>query len=156
MKICTKCKAKKSPDEFCRMKKAKDGRHYWCRRCRREYMREWRRNHPGYFSSQVKKMRIKHPEKQRARTKIDLLVRKGVIESAKKKDCTDCVEPAVQYDHARGYEPPNDVYVEPVCMKCHGLRSQKRGEHPGRQGVRKISPPLPDGTQDSVLPDLQS
>lgn len=128
-KTCAQCGQEKPLDEFCAMAKASDGRHPWCRDCKREYSQRWRQEHPGYYAENVKKMRSRHPAHQKARSKIDIQIRKGERPSAKALACVDCAQPAAHYDHARGYEPPNDTYVEPVCHRCHGLRSRARGEH---------------------------
>ena len=150
MKDCTKCGVAKDVSEFCAMAKAPDGRHYWCRACRTLYAKRWRKRHPGRATAAVDRMRSKYPERQAARTAIDRLVRLGAISPARHHSCADCGNRAAQYDHARGYLPPHDVYVEPVCNKCHGLRDRARGEH--SHGRRKVSLPMLDGVQHAEWP----
>ena len=135
------------------MAKARDGLHYWCRSCRTRYTTAWRRARPGYAIRATKKMRRLHPERQAARSKIDAMVKAGTLPSSKTLACADCGGSARHYDHARGYEPPNDLYVEPVCTACHGLRSRKRGEH-----GRKVECPELDGRQwmEFPLPRIQA
>lgn len=129
MKTCRRCHVAKDLAEFCTMTKAADGRHPWCRTCRSTYNLAWVRAKPGYAIANIKRMRALYPERQRARSKIAQDVKMGRRPSARKLTCTDCPAPAASYDHARGYLPPDDLYVEPVCHRCHGLRSRARGEH---------------------------
>lgn len=136
-KACAKCGVEKPLDEFCRMAKTRDGKHPWCRECKTEYNRDWRAKNPGYYGEHVKRMRRKHPVHQAARSRIDLDIRNGRRPPARDLACVDCGKQAAHYDHARGYEPPNDGYVEPVCHRCHGLRSRSRGEHQTPHSKRK-------------------
>jgi hypothetical protein len=128
-KTCAKCEAEKPLAEFCAMAKAKDGRHPWCRSCRSSYNKTWAKARPGYSAAHVRTMRVRHPEQQQARQKIHQDVKMGRRPRVSTLPCVDCGEPAARYDHARGYAPPNDTYVEPVCTRCDGLRSRARGEH---------------------------
>ena len=75
----------------------------------------------------------RYPERRRAREKVKDAVRAGVLPSVKSQRCVDCGLQAQAYDHAFGYDRPLDV--EPVCYKCHGKRSRKRGEHKRRVNV---------------------
>lgn len=48
MKICAKCKQEKEQTQFCGNKRMKDGLHYYCKTCVKEYnntyRKEWRKN----------------------------------------------------------------------------------------------------------------
>lgn len=143
MKTCAKCGSDRPLSDYCKMKSSADGLHCWCRPCRREYLRDWRERHPGSAAAAQRRVvtdptrrreaaarsAAKHPQRALARDRVSELVRRGRIPPARQLACTDCGKPAAQYDHARGYEPPNDLYVEPVCHPCHGARSRRRGEH---------------------------
>lgn len=71
----------------------------------------------------------RHPDRYRARQKVEHEVRMGRMPAARTLACADCGGQANSYDHHQGYAPPHEMTVEPVCFKCHGLRSRRRGEH---------------------------
>jgi hypothetical protein len=158
MKRCAKCECDKNIVEFCAMKKSKDGLHPWCRECRSAYNRAWAQARPGYYAASVVSMRKRYPDRQRARQIIHQDVKMGRRPKASTLECVDCKAKAAAYDHARGYEPPNDRYVEPVCHRCHGLRSRARGEHAGPGSHRKaggvIGLPYLDGVQHAAFPEV--
>lgn len=141
-KRCAKCTREQPIAEFCAMASAVDGLHCWCRECRTSYGRAWRASRPaGYHVALTDKMRAKYPHKQRARSAVDAEVASGRMTPAREHQCTDCGAQAFAYDHAHGYDPPHELDVEPVCSRCHGLRSRARGEH-ARPRARGFSPPL--------------
>lgn len=145
-KKCTKCGESKSIDEFCAMAKAPDGRHYWCRVCRSSYNRKWARDRPAYYQQNSRKMRARYPQRQRARSVVTQAIKMGRMPPANSLACVDCGTLAYAYDHNHGYEPPHELDVEPVCSRCHGLRSRARGEHASGSRYK------PDGVQHIALP----
>jgi hypothetical protein len=74
--------------------------------------------------------------KQAARQAVNVLVRRGDIPHPRDSFCFDCRGEASQYDHFRGYEGSAVFDVQPVCVKCHVIRSMVRGEKLGRSGER--------------------
>lgn len=92
-----------------------------------------RRRANAYASSR------RYPERRKAREQVKDAIRRGDFLPAKKRQCVDCGEAAKRYDHPRGYE--NVLDIEPVCYRCDGLRSRKRGEH-RLKGRKRVTPTL--------------
>jgi len=67
--------------------------------------------------------------KQDARMAVRVAVRAGRMTPVTALTCTDCGEPAQQYDHYLGYEPEHYLSVQAVCRRCHGQRT-KAHRHP--------------------------
>jgi hypothetical protein len=88
-----------------------------------------------YSREEYQRNRVKHL----ARRRVHYLTRAGAMPRAAKLPCVDCGEPALEYDHYRGYEGDAAVDVQAVCKACHGRRSSERGEvrGPGPR-VRRI------------------
>jgi len=71
-------------------------------------------------------------EKQ-ARRRINYLVEQGLIPHPNDLPCLDCGDMLFvressrhEYDHAKGYEGAEQLYVEPVCSRCHHNREEAR------------------------------
>jgi len=73
-KTCTKCKKEKSTKEFCVNRAVKDGLHYQCKECNKEYYRansekikeqrkEYYKDNPGKIKQNAYKWRAENPEK---------------------------------------------------------------------------------------------
>lgn len=58
-KRCSKCKKMKPLEEFNRQIASKDGRHYYCKQCMKEYMRQRRADNPEYMRQYYVKNREK-------------------------------------------------------------------------------------------------
>jgi len=56
-KLCTKCKLTKKLNEFPPHRKYKSGRNSWCRKCKNQYMRAFRKNYPWLCSYKSAKNR---------------------------------------------------------------------------------------------------
>jgi hypothetical protein len=70
-------------------------------------------------------------DKKQARRRINYLVEQGLIERPNDLPCFDCGDVFAgtcrhEYDHARGYGWENQLYVEPVCSRCHHRREEAR------------------------------
>jgi hypothetical protein len=71
-------------------------------------------------------------DKLQARRRVNYLVEQGIIPRAEDLPCFDCADEVFsrryrhEYDHARGYDGENQLYVEPVCAKCHRNREEAR------------------------------
>jgi len=48
MKICSKCKIKKSKNKFNKDKTKKDGLQTYCKKCQKQYKKQWYKNNPKY------------------------------------------------------------------------------------------------------------
>lgn len=94
---------------------------------------------PAKRRANAKASDLRHPERRRARERVKDAVRAGRLPRAKDVFCVDCGCAADSYDHPRGYEPPFDLDVEPVCYRCHGLRSRERGEHKGPRAKSPVA-----------------
>lgn len=71
-------------------------------------------------------------DKKQARRRVNYLVEQGRIPHPDDLPCMDCGDGVFsgvyrhEYDHARGYDAENQLYVEPVCSKCHHNREAMR------------------------------
>lgn len=71
-------------------------------------------------------------DKKQARRRVNYLVEQGRIPHPDDLPCMDCSDEVFshryrhEYDHARGYDGANQLYVEPVCSKCHRNREEAR------------------------------
>jgi len=71
-------------------------------------------------------------DRKQARRRVNYLVEQGLIPHPNDLPCLDCGDmvftdrPRHEYDHARGYDGENQLYVEPVCARCHRAREEAR------------------------------
>lgn len=69
-------------------------------------------------------------DKKQARRRVNYFVEAGLIPSPNDLPCTDCGniwsegETRHEYDHYLGYDAENHERVQPVCSRCHGLRTR--------------------------------
>jgi hypothetical protein len=75
---------------------------------------------------------VRDGDRQQARRRINYLVEQKLIPSPAELPCMDCGDGVFaadyrhEYDHARGYDGDSQLYVEPVCSKCHHNREDAR------------------------------
>lgn len=65
-KVCSVCGEEKSIDQFYFKNKKTGRRDSRCKRCKKEYHREWRKKHPNYMSKKSKERWAADPEGTRA------------------------------------------------------------------------------------------
>lgn len=71
-------------------------------------------------------------DKGQARARVNYLVSRGVIPAPSDLPCIDCADMVFvgeyrhEYDHAKGYSAEHQLYVEPVCSRCHHRREEAR------------------------------
>lgn len=71
-------------------------------------------------------------DRLQARRRINYLVEQGLIPAPGDLPCFDCADAVWansyrhEYDHACGYDGENQLYVEPVCSRCHHIREEDR------------------------------
>lgn len=65
-------------------------------------------------------------EKKKARERLNIAVRRGILPRPDTLPCADCGGPAREYDHFRGYAVEHHLSVQPVCSKCHSRRDDPR------------------------------
>lgn len=65
MKQCLKCKQIKPVSEFYLNKLSKDGYSWWCKRCQKEYSKEWKKSNPEKVKVYNRKWEKKNPERIR-------------------------------------------------------------------------------------------
>ena len=103
------------------------------REANRRYNRKWRKANPGYHSAYTKA----HPEANRAAHKkwkeanraqynanrtVARRVERNRWPSPVIFKCTDCEAPAAHYHHE---DYTMWWSVEPLCLRCHGVRHRK-------------------------------
>jgi hypothetical protein len=75
---------------------------------------------------------IRDGDKLQARRRVNYLVEQGRIPRPDDLPCMDCADEVFstrtrhEYDHAKGYDGENQLYVEPVCTRCHRSREEAR------------------------------
>lgn len=71
-------------------------------------------------------------DKLQARRRVNYLVEQRLIPHPDDIPCMDCLDEVFiqrfrhEYDHAKGYEGENQLYVEAVCSHCHHSREEAR------------------------------
>ena len=106
-----------------------DGHTYWCRECRNARSRERyiRKGHPGRRGWLAA---TRDGDRRQARRRVNYLVEQGLIPRPDELPCVECADMLLtdggrhEYDHARGYDGENQLYVEPVCQRCHRNREE--------------------------------
>lgn len=130
-KWCTACKAHHALSEFGKDPTRGDGLGSRCLASRRVKQRK----KPGYPKGAHMRgwvADIRDGDKKQARRRINYLVEQGRIPHPDDLPCFDCADMVFtgkfrhEYDHARGYDGENQLYVEPVCSRCHHSREETR------------------------------
>lgn len=130
-KWCTRCRCWHSVAEFGIDLNRTDGRSAQCRRSKRVIQRalNFGRGRRGWLTE------TRDGDKLQARRRVNYLVEQGIIPHSDDIPCVDCADMVFstnyrhEYDHVHGYNGANQLYVEPVCVKCHRNREEaRRGE----------------------------
>lgn len=130
-KWCTGCKSWHPVDSFAVDGSRFDGRAARCREsvnstARSRYLPKPPRGRRGFQAP------TRDGDKLQARRRVNYLVEQGLIPHPNDLPCLDCGDevfpggPRHEYDHARGYDGENQLYVEPVCTRCHHSREEAR------------------------------
>lgn len=131
-KRCSTCRIDLPRANFSRMAAAKDGLCSRCKDCNAVYQRSWRRKQPDLKERTRRSLKAyvaRNPDRTAARRAVKYRVRTQQMPPAVTLPCVDCAAPAHHYDHHLGYDKAHQLDVQPVCRRCHGLRSRARGEH---------------------------
>ena len=124
-KWCTACKTRHSRSDFGVDPTRGDGLAARCLASRRVKDHKPQVGRPGRRGWQVA---TRNGDKRQARRRINYLVEQGLLPRPDEIGCIDCGDNVFsgehrhEYDHARGYDGKNQLYVEPVCSKCHHNR----------------------------------
>lgn len=102
-----------------------------CKACKNSAIRARyvKRGHPGRRGWQAA---TRDGDKKQARRRVNYLVEQNQIPAASDLPCFDCADMLPtdggrhEYDHAKGYDGENQLYVEPVCQRCHRNREEAR------------------------------
>ena len=130
-KRCAKCRESKPHTSFGTDRSRADGLTYWCLDCRnaRGRAKYERKGHPGRRGWIAP---FRDGDKRQARRRVNYLVEQGLLPRPDDLPCADCMDMSLtpggrhEYDHARGYDGANQIYVEPVCQRCHRNREEVR------------------------------
>lgn len=150
---CNGCGDDLPISEFTANKKMLLGRSYRCKRCHREYMRRYRKEHPDRVASAQARYRERHrdkvkesysryrekerervlasrlswnsnnTEKRRAHHQVEMAVKAGRVE--RPSGCEECGEVTSVHGHHEDYGKPLDV--EWLCPGCHSRRHAAEG-----------------------------
>lgn len=128
VKWCTRCKVEHPRESFGRDASRGDGLSASCLASRRvttaKVRTEFKRH--GWLKP------TRDGDKKQARRRVNYLVEQGRIPHPDDLPCIDCADEVFpvdyrhEYDHARGYDGENQLYVEPVCSRCHHAREEAR------------------------------
>lgn len=126
-KRCTACKATHPRSSFGRDATRGDGLAASCLASRRVKVRTPRTT----FKRHGWLTETRDGDKKQARRRVNYLVEQGRIPHPNALPCVDCGhhgggERRHEYDHARGYDGENQLYVEAVCSRCHHAREEAR------------------------------
>jgi hypothetical protein len=130
-KACAHCGVTKAPAAFARDRSRPDGLTYWCRECRNargraSYDPKGPPGRRGWLAA------TRDGDGKQARRRVNYLVEQGLLSPPGDEPCWDCADMSLhdggphEYDHARGYDGENQLYVEPVCQRCHQNREEAR------------------------------
>ena len=129
-KKCRSCNLVKEDSGFSKEQRNSDGLDSWCKKCRankaREYRkknkkkvntrkREWRRSRQDIESKQQAERRRKSPDKFKARDVINGLIRSGKLK--RQTSCSDCGCKCKPEAHHDDYSKPLEVRW--LCKQCH-------------------------------------
>ncbi len=128
---CYACEVVKVAAEFGRDRSRPHGLSFICRTCKNERARA--RHVPSILSRRRGWIApTRDGDKKQARRRINYLVEQGRIPNPNDLPCVDCADEQGfdskrhEYDHAKGYDGVNQLYVEPVCTPCHHHREEAR------------------------------
>ena len=119
MKVCTKCKETKGLEEFNKNSKAKDGRDYKCKKCKKEYQKKYRQNNRDKIAEKAKKYQQNNRDK--------------IAERKKKYDQKNKVEIA---EYGRKYRQKNKDKIAEKAKKYQQNNRDKIAEY-GRKYRQK-------------------
>ena len=128
-KWCTSCKAEHPISAFGKDVTRGDGLAARCLASRRVKVRK---PQTGRLGRRQWLVQTRDGDKKQARRRINYLVEQGRIPRPDDLPCTDCCDELYinhyrhEYDHARGYDGENQLYVEAVCSRCHHNREDAR------------------------------
>lgn len=128
-KWCTACKSRHAISAFGVDPSRGDGFAARCLSSRRVKERKPQLGRPGRRGWRAA---TRDGDKRQARRRINYLVEQGFLPRPGDIGCVDCGDGIFtrahrhEYDHARGYDGENQLYVEPVCSKCHRNREEAR------------------------------
>lgn len=128
-KWCTACKAIHNRSAFGRDPTRSDGLAARCLASRRVVSRKPQTGRSGRIGW-LKPTR--DGDKLQARRRVNYLVEQGRIPHPDDVPCMDCGDVIFannyrhEYDHAKGYDGDNQLYVEAVCSRCHHSREDDR------------------------------
>ena len=131
-KWCTACKQRHLIQAFGKDRTRYDGLAACCLASKRVKIRKIR---VQFRSGWLKPVR--DGDKLQARRRINYLVEQGRIPHPDDLPCIDCGDEIFlrryrhEYDHACGYDGLNQLYVEPVCSRCHHGREKSRSSLKG-------------------------
>lgn len=132
MKQCCKCKQIKKLSDFGKMKKAKDGLHYRCKDCKRDYDNKY------YKTKEGRKEQITNGRNIQKR-----IIKDYLVKHLMSNPCVDCGESDpffLEFDHIRGKDYlVSRMYTYSIktvqkeidkcevrCLKCHKIMTAKR------------------------------
>lgn len=127
-KWCTRCKVMHGKPAFGLDSSRGDGLSASCLASRRVRVRAPRP--PAKRHGWLKPAR--DGDKLQARRRVNYLVEQGRIPHPDDLPCIDCADEVFttpkrhEYDHAKGYSAEHQLYVEPVCSRCHHAREEAR------------------------------
>lgn len=126
-KWCTACQTSHERSAFGRDASRGDGLAARCLSSRRVLTRK---PLPGRARGWLRPTR--DGDKLQARRRINYLVEQKRLPHPDDLPCFDCADEVFtnhhrhEYDHARGYDGANQLYVEAVCSQCHHNREDAR------------------------------
>lgn len=128
-KWCTACKVDHPTAAFGLDRSRGGGLAASCLSSRRVKVKKLQIGRPGRRGWQAP---TRDGDRKQARRRINYLVEQELIPHPNDLPCLDCADEVFsgryrhEYDHANGYDGENQLYVEPVCSRCHRNREDAR------------------------------
>jgi hypothetical protein len=129
---CYSCSETKPLDLFGKDASRANGRCSICRSCKNARARTGYVKHPAPSRMGAFLVPTRDGDKKQARHRVNHRVDVGLIPDPNDLACMDCGDEQGfdsarhEYDHAKGYDRENQLYVEPVCTVCHHNREEAR------------------------------
>lgn len=130
-KHCVGCKTWRRRDDFWKDRTRCDGLDARCKRCRNEFGRSRYKPKPRPKPGR-RYVEARDGDKKQARSRVNYLVRVGILDDPDDVACVDCGHLGEglrhEFDHFLGYAAEHHEDVEVLCSVCHSKRTHVRGE----------------------------
>jgi len=137
---CSYCRVERPASDFNKCKSKNSGRQSYCKACKAEYARQWRKRHPKRAKESKRRYLRRHPERPRMymqkhyRDSPEMAQAKAVVGYAlavgkiiKPPRCTVCGKGGRVEGHHISYQRHHRLAVFWLCSMCHAIAHRLGG-----------------------------